>query len=485
LSAAEEEEGVRRFWKRRTLGICVCFALATAIVPLARACFRLEVDYNEGWNVYNASIVADHGLLYPVKYGWTTVNYPMLSFVLLAQLHRLTGEYLFTARVLSLAGLMGCCVLVGAIVRQLGGSVVASRMAGLYCFAMFCADASLYVGMDDPQMFAQVFFLLGLWVYLWRRESLPALAGAALLFVVGGFIKHNPIDFPLAVLVELGLVSRWRALWFSGWGLGLVGVAVWLNIHYGGPYFLSQLLAPRAYVGGKVVEQFLNVFGPLLLPFWVALSMAFVLRKQARRRVATILLAATLVVGGYFGGGQGVTINCLFTAMLASAILIGLFFDEVASGRWRWAGRRWAVHVPLVLFGWLAIPLIVWGNWNVVGRLREAAAAERRFDVAVETLRDRPGPAMCESLLLCHYAGKGYVYDPFNATRLIHFGKLDAGVVVEDLRRQRYAAIQLDGPAAGYKDSERFAAAIVAAVEENYVPALTLEDTVIYVPKMD
>jgi hypothetical protein len=463
----------------------VCFALVTAIVPFARACFRVEVDYNEGWNVYNASTVANHGLLYPVKYGWTTVNYPMLSFFLLAQLHRLTGEYLFTARALSLVGLVGCCVLVGAIVRCLGGSRVASWMAGIYCFAMFCADASLYVGIDDPQMFAQVFFLLGLWVYLRRRESLPGLLGAALLFVVGGFIKHNPVDLPLAVLVELWLVSRWRALWFSGWGLGFVAVAVWLNIHYGGPYFLSQLLAPRVYVGGKVFEQFLNVFGPLLLPFCVALFMALAVLKEERRRIAAILLATALLVGGYFGGGQGVAINCLFTAMLATAILIGLFFDEVAGRRWRWAGRRWVVHGPLVLFGWLAIPLMVWGNWNVVGRLREVAAAQRRFDMTVEMLRDRSGPAMCESLLLCQFAGKEYVYDPFNATRMIHFGKLEVGVVVNDLRQQRYGAVQLNGPVAGYTRSERFDARILAAVEESYVPVLTLEDAVIYVPKMD
>ena len=469
--------------KKRIVWICACLALSTAIVPFARAFFRVEVDYNEGWNIYNASIVADHQLLYREKYAWTTVNYPMLSFFIQAQLHRLTHEYLFTARAVSVLSLICCSVLVGAIVRRLSGSWQASTLAGFYCLALFCTDADIYVGMDDPQMFAQVFFLAGLLVYLWRRESLLAIAFAALLFVVGGCIKHNPIDFPLAVLLELALISLRRALWFSGWGLFFASVAVALNVHYGGPHFLSQLLAPRGYSVGKVFDQLVNVFGPLLLPLCVALYTAFVVRKDERRRIAAILLATTLVVGGYFGGGQGVSINALFSALLAMAIVVGLFCAEVASARWRWAKRLEATYAPLLLFGWLMIPLIISGNWNPLRSLRETASAERRFDEDVALLHSRMGPALCESLLRCYFAGKPYLYDPFNATRLIRFGKLDAGVIVQEVRRQRYGTIQFDEPIRDQRDSERFDPAILAAIEENYVLALEHKDGVIYVPK--
>ena len=472
----------RRLWGRGTLWFCALVALATAIVPFARACFRVEVDYNEGWNIYNASTLANHGLLYPVKYGWTAVNYPMLSFVLMAQLHRLTHEYLFTARAVSLVGLIGCSVLVGAVVRRLGGSAMAAWLGGLFCFATFCANTDIYVGMDDPQMFAQVFFMAGLWVYLRWKDSFAVLTGVALLFVVGGMIKHNPIDFPLAVLVELCLVSRLRAVWFSVWGMLFTAVGVWLNVRYGGPFFMSQLLAPRVYMGSKVPEQFLNVFGPMLVPFCVALWMAFAVRKD-QRRIAAILLVTAMAVGGYFGGGQGVSINCLFTALLAMSILIGLFIDAIVARRWSWTGRAWAAWVPIALFGWMAIPMILSGNWNVMGKLRELTAEQRQFDAEVALLRERPGPALCESLLECNFAGKDYVYDPFNATRLIHFGKLDAGVVVNDLRMHRYGAVQMDQPVTGDVNFDRFDPAIVAAVKENYAPVLSQEDAVIYVPK--
>ena len=64
------------------LACCFGFALLTAIVPFARAFYRVEVNYNEGWDVYNAAVVAAHGQLYPARSGWTSVNYPMLWLVL-------------------------------------------------------------------------------------------------------------------------------------------------------------------------------------------------------------------------------------------------------------------------------------------------------------------------------------------------------------------------------------------------------------------
>src|SRR5580658_3195415 len=87
------------------IAFCVAMLFWTAALPFSRAFLLLEIDPNEGWNVSNAQKVAEHQQLYPTPYGWTTVNYPPLSFHLVAWLGRSTSEYLFTGRVLSLAGL--------------------------------------------------------------------------------------------------------------------------------------------------------------------------------------------------------------------------------------------------------------------------------------------------------------------------------------------------------------------------------------------
>jgi len=480
--------------------LCACFALLTLAFPVSRAFFRVEVSYNEGWNIYNAKTLVDHQLLYPVAYGWRSVNYPMLSFAIVAQLHQVTHDYLFTARMMSLIGLAGSSFLVGAIVRRLGASRQAAVLAGFFCVGMFATDADVYVGSDDPQMFAQIFFLAGLLLYLWRRSSGFAIAGAALLFVVGGSIKHNPIDFPLAVLIDLALVAPRRAMWFSLCGLSLAATSVALNIHFGGPYCIVQLTSPRSWQLSKAGGDMVTMMGPLLLPFVAAICMAYVARKDAKRRIATILLATSMLVGGYFGGGRGVSYNAFFSALLAIAILCGLAWDrlwkmmesETAGVIGDYSRRPGLGFAPAIFFAWLAIPWLLVpainsgfdrNKWDPMRRMQETKLAERRFDHETAVLRNLYGPALCESLLRCYYAGKPYEVDPFNATRLIRFGKIDAKPIIEDLRLHRYAAVQLDSPIQQERHSDRFDPAVEAAIEQNYVPVLTNADGEIYVPR--
>ena len=54
--------------------------------------------------------------------------------------------------------------------------------------------------------------------------------------------------------------------------------------------------------------------------------------------------------------------------------------------------------------------------------------------------------------------------------------------MLEDLRQQRYAAVQFDEPIERERQSERWDPAILAAIEANYVPAVVNADGEIYVP---
>jgi hypothetical protein len=476
--------------KRSIPWICSLFAALTAIYPFTRAFYHTELSYNEGWNIYNASAVANHQLLYPARYGWTTVNYPMLSFWIMAQLHRLTHEYLFTARIVSMLSLVACCILVGFIVKKLTDAPRASWLAGFFCLAIFCTSADGYIGVDDPQMLALAFFLAGLLLYVQLRERLPALAiaGAAGVFIIAACVKHNPIDFPLAVLLDLAFLSRRRALWFSVCMIVFAAAAVALNIHYGGPYFLSQLFTPRGYSLSKGLIQAKDVLGPLLLPLCVAGYTAFAIFKDEKKRIAAIFLGTSLAVSIYTSGGQGVSVNSHFSALLAISILIGVFFDEAAAAQWAWP-TTWlrtnaANGAPLLLFAWFIIPAIVWGVWNPVQCLQRTAASQKRFDTGVALLRGQNGPVLCESLLRCYFAGKPYLYDPFNSTRLIQFGKLDADVPANAIRLQQDAAIQLSSPLPHEYALERFNPGMLDMIQQNYVPVLAQEDAVIYMPKV-
>jgi hypothetical protein len=483
--------------RKRLVPLCAAVAVFAAIVPIVRAFYSIDVEYNEGWNVYNVSALAQHHALYPVKYGWTTVNYPMLSFSFLAGLHRFTGDYLFTARVVSLLSLLVCSLLVASIVRALKGSTQAATLAGLFCFACFCANANEYVGMDDPQLFAQCFFLSALFIYIrFARDAVRAgrgtlpLAATALLCVLGGFTKHNLLEFPLTVLVDLALFSLTEALCFTLYGALLTVLGIALNIRAGGPYFLSQLLAPRGYSPLHILGNVVNVVGPLLFPFCMAAYMAMRLRRDADRRVAALLLLLAIVLGGIFSGGNGVSINALFGVMLATSILLGLFFDRAASPQaqpgLKPGLRRTLPYIPAVVFLWLFIPLLISGNWNPVAVLREDAAEQQRFAQEVALLHSRPGPAICESLLLCFDAGKPYLYDPFNATRLIEFHKLDQTVLLDQLRQHKFGAVQLSALPRNCEDcAERFTPEVLEAIQENYTPTLEMKNAVILLPRQN
>ncbi len=463
--------------------------MLTAIVPFARAFYRVEISCNEGWDVYNAAVVAAHGQLYPAKTGWTTVNYPMLWLALVAWLHHWTHDYLFTARVLSLLALCSCCVLVGAIVRRLGAGRRAALLAGFFCLALFSVAAIFpcFVGIDDPSIPSLAVYMAALWVFLlWDRSRL-GLAFSALLFVLAFSTKHSPLEFPLAAFAGLLLVSLRRALWFAVCGLIFLGAAIALHFHYGGPYFLRDLLGPRSYSLAKVPLMLGVIWGPLLVPLGISLYAAYSFRRDPRRRVAAFLLLFALLVGGYFLGGYGVSINAMFGAFLAMSILLGLYFDRVSS-----RSQRWALYVPAAVFAWLLIPWLVVPplddrgaaqlNWNPPLALEQTAAAQARFDQEVALLRGQPGPALCESLLRCYYARKPYVYDPYNATRMVGLGQLDPQVLVSALSRLQFGAIQLGGSIDDSRRAELFAPPILAAIRDYYYPALQNQDGAVYLP---
>lgn len=488
---------VRR-WEITAAALCIAIALYTAIMPVFRACLRVEVSYNEGWNAYNAEALAHHLFLYTARYAWTTVNYPVLSFYAIAQLSRLTHDFLFTGRVISLLSLAISGVFVGLTVRKLTGAVLPSILAGFWLIGVFCANAVHYVGANDPQLFGQVFFVAGLLVYVSRRQSLMALAAVAFLFVLGGCIKHNMIDIPLAVMLDLAFVSRKRLVQFSMIGAVLAALAILLNIRIGGPYFLAQILTPREYSPIRCLDRWAEYYPLIIVPFLCAGATAIRIIKSPSLRISSLLFLASLGVGIGFAGGHGVACNTFFSNTVAISILMGIFFEHAraASG----AGvplcsacascslvTRQRIFlragVPLVLFAWLFIPLAsndILSPFDYCPRLR---SEETRFVQETAFLRAQPGPALCESLLRCYMAGKPYVYDPFNSTSLIRLGKLDQGVIVARIQAKQYGAIQLSSELSDPQLDDRFVKPIVDATIQNYSLDSHNRQCAIYVPR--
>jgi hypothetical protein len=467
------------------LALLALFAGALLVYPVLRAFSTLEVGYNEGWNVYNATAAAHHLPLYSQKCGWTTVNYPALSFYVVAWLHRIGLSYLAAGRMLSLVSFPVSCLLVGLVVWKLSRDSRSALFSSLFCSAVFCIAANEYIGYDDPQILAQVFFLCGFLVYISGPPRVSRLALTALMFVLGGSIKHNLVEFPLAVLVDLALVERKKALQYLSISAVLVGASIYVNAIVGGPFFVSNILTPRAYSLKKAILQFMEYgLGPLPLAMIAALIWSAASFKDKRLRVLAILVWASILVGSVSGGVIGVWVNSYFDIYLSVSMIVGLIMHEVWRGQ---IGNRraWAaVGVPLAL---LLSFVPVWASGPPLFYKPISALAEKQDQFASEVsfLRAQPGPAFCESLLRCYEAGKPYEYDPFNSANLVKLGKLDAATLVNRLNRRELAAVQLccSIEFLNGDDDPAIIPQMLSALQTNYELGLAHPGCYIYVPK--
>jgi hypothetical protein len=468
-----------------TLAALGSFASALLVYPVLRAFSMVEVGYNEGWNVYNAAAADQHLPLYGHKYGWTTVNYPALWFYVVVWAHRLGPSYLMAGRILALISHPLSCLLVGLVVWQFSRDYRAALFSALFCSAVFCIAANEYIGYNDPQMFAQVFFLCGFLVYISGPPRFSRLALTVLLFVLGGSIKHNLIEFPLAVLLDLAFLGRNRVLQYLSLSAVFVGASIYANLIMGGPFFVANILIPRAYSFKKAFLQFMEYgFGPVPLAMIAALIWSAASLKDKRLRVLAMLFLASLFVGSLSGGAIGVWVNSYFDIYLSVSMIVGLIMHRIWQGQIG-NGRAWVtVGAPIAL---LVSFVPVWAAGPPLFRraISDLAVKQERFQSEVAFLRDHPGPAFCESLLRCYEAGKPYEYDPFNSANLVKLGKLDAAPLLDRLSRGELATVQLCCSIDFLKgdDDPFIIPQTLPVLEASYELGLAHDGCYIYVPK--
>ena len=398
-----------------TLALMGAFSLLTFYYPAVRAFYHYQVNYNEGWNLCVTRLAMEgHRALYPAESGSTGAGYPFLSFYIVGYVSRLLGDALLAGRLLSLLSLVLSCLLVSLIVKELVGAWGPAVFAGVFCLGLFCTLASIYVGIDDPQLLAHPFFLLGLWLYMARPPSNPRLAGIASLFVVGGNIKHNLIPAPLAVLADLFTTSRSKAVRFIILGGILLVLAIAANILIGGPTFVARLLTARPYSGVSARGAFASVYSGMGLPLAISAFWSISQFPNRRSRVISIYFFISLLVGIVFAGGIGVNINTFFDNMFAMSIITGACLDSLWKAPIPLLGRggRLRFLVPLLLY--LTVLVDFTPRLHTLPDLvRELPTRQRLFFQEVGYLVKQPGPAICENLMLCYDAGKPYTVNPF------------------------------------------------------------------------
>ena len=389
--------------------------LARDLLAMTR---HVALDPNEGWNAAHALRLMAGGPLYPPHDGWMVNNYPPLSFYLVAGLTHLTHDAVIAGRLLSALSFVAICGLMAAVLRAGDASPRAALLGMLVVAGMLLIDTD-YVAMDDPQLLGHALQLTALLVLL-RGHGIVAAA----LFAVSLFFKHNLLAMPLAAGLWLLSQDRRAGLHFLLWGLAFVLAGlVAFQLRFGISLF-SVLATPRRESVANLWQAVQHLWWAVL-PAWAGLNA----RPGRASEFALTYAGLALALGLVFAIGDGVDTNAFFDLAIALGLLVGLMPDHG--------------QTPIIA-ALSALPLLFFLAFNFGDNnffYTRAFAAQSQTDVAF--LKSRPGPALCDQISLCLWAGKTPEIDVFNAGEAIRINARDPKPLLQMIEAHHFATIQL------------------------------------------
>jgi hypothetical protein len=429
--------------------IVICLMMATMAAlfwfPLRRTFANVEINYNEGWNAYKAALVASGTRLYgSPPNSITGAAYPPVSFHLIAWLGT-TRTFPAIGRGVSLISLLASGLFVGLIVKEAGGSWPAAVFSSFLYeigIALLRPDC---IGMNDPQLLGEALSAAGLYLYVRNPDSKPLLCASALFFCLAGFTKYNLIAFPAAVGLDLLFRSRKGLLTWAGAMLVSGGLLAGAAFLVDGRYFLVHILG----VGGRTYSYqvawswfhyYVDRFQSLLV---VAVAWSIVLLRSRRVFAFAFVLSHTLAF--LLAGGFGVATNIYFNAFAVTLMICGLALSDITSKLL--ASPSGALNsAAAMMCGLFFVSILIFVPGQLRRdrqRMRVLPGEESEFKSAVEFLKSHPGPALCESLLLCYEAGKPFEYEPFTVRAQIKAGRLQEDEVLHLLSTRHFQTVQI------------------------------------------
>lgn len=473
-----------------TLAWCFLALLFLSLVwyPASKLSAHYSFGSNEGFNTYFEAAAAAGNKIYGNPPVYFYANYPPVSFHLIGWLSAITHDVNVTGRWISFFAYLAIAGLILGIVERLGRSWRYAAYAGLCWLIWIPAFDVGRVGLNDPHLLALAFSLAGLYCFVRDPESTRWLSISAVVFAVSLFTKQSLISFPAAVAIQLVLTSRRRFAIWLGAAVAACATLLLLTLAMDGKYFFDHLMLPRAYYVADIWAS----LGPYLyfvqVAFVVALIWAFRVTSMASSGILLWGFPIAHAVGAFYCGGAGAGVNHLFDAMILTAIIVGLVLpglpQAIEGTRFPRAALTFLLIVPFFLTSLVVLARRLPADFG--HNPNETAQAEAEFTGVGNFLKARPGPALCESLLLCYAAGKPVTYDPFAADQLIRTGKIPQEQVAELIARRQFAVIQIDWNANEPMQPSprtRFSGPVMRALFSGYQLALRSGKYAVFTPR--
>jgi Dolichyl-phosphate-mannose-protein mannosyltransferase len=483
---AKADSTSRQFPWLPVLLILAAIALATLWFPTIRTFAHFEINLNEGWNAYRAKMAAAGLPLYAAPPRFTITNYPPISFHFIGFLGRLNNDVVAAGRYVSLVSVILIALLIAAIVKRLAGH----WRAGVYAALSFVIWLAIFqpdrIGMDDPQLFATVFSLAGLYAYLARPDSTRWLCASAIFFIVGLFSKHNLLAFPLAVGIHLVLTGAWKpfAIWTATCAAAAAAL-LFITLHIDGPYLVANVTAPRPYSVADAFSLINRYRRTFQIPAAAALAWSCWNFANPSRNILVIALVLAHAIAFAFSGGYGVDGNIFFDSIIVLAMIAGVAAHDVVE---MFQSRRSAsafltVLLLVPMLGVLpALPARIARDSRDYSALPES---EEDFAQTVDFLAASPGPALCNDLLLCFEAGKAEEFDSFQVASQLGVGKLDEREIGTLIDKHYFNTMQFGVRGDGLVSPAKPLRGLMAMVLAHYRLGLRAGEYGVMIPNVD
>jgi len=179
-----------------------------------------------------------------------------------------------------------------------------------------------------------------------------------------------------------------------------------------------------------------------LLPLAVA-GFLFAARRDDKFAVLCALYAAIgFVVGLSYFGGKGVDVNAMFDADIALAMVGGLALSRLS-------GRGIIYESAIIAAYLLPLAFGIGSNFDSDWLSRDYWFHPLRDETAlaqqdIRFLHAHTGPALCEMLAYCYWAGKPAEVDVFNTGQQFATHSRSDATLLQMIETHRFAVVQLD-----------------------------------------
>jgi len=426
-------------WPTRMGALLLCLiAFSFFLWPIYRVHLNTILDdSNEGWNAYFADAAMGRFPLYPSPDKLITNNYPPLSFYINGALGRLTGDNVISGRILSLIGVMGVTAAIGGIVISMGCDAFSASVGAAYFLLIISRFYTRYVGMNDPQLFAQGIMAFACLWFLQSAKHERSCVGSVLLMVLAGFFKHNIVAMPLAAMLWLAIHNR--SEFFKCSIIALISIIAGFGACCAiyGRDFLHNFCVPRGF-------SLADGFSSCTHLRWIAVGLliwvyaGWKLRDQPRILFVNLLVITGLVISFIQQCGEGVDYNAEFDLLIGVSIGMGTAFGNASVLPLAKYVRPEYLKMTVFMAIFISLALLHSLSLNPIKSLRNGSLwrliteSQRAMERSVEKVRNTQGDVVTDPMV-SYRAGKNFFWDSFNSEE-----RIDAGSLPEDTLKNLY-----------------------------------------------